>query len=289
MSDAHGHGHGHGHGHDDGHAGDMAEVLDLDADVFAEHLADLAAWLPVRDTPREIVDLGAGTGVGTFALLDRFPGAHVTALDSSAAHLRRLQEKADDAGLAGQVDVLPCDLDGAGVPLGTPDLVWASASLHHLADPEGMLRRLGTALAPGGLIVVVEIDGFPRFLPDDAPADRPGLEARAHVVADRLAAERMPHRGADFAPLIEAAGLRIEAQRTDTLTVDGSHSAAVGRYALAGLQRLRDGVADGLEPEDLGALDRLVDPDGPGSILRRDDLMVRTTRPVWAVRPTVRD
>ena len=35
---------------------------------------------------------------------------------------------------------------------------------------------------------------------------------------------------------------------------------------------------------DLATLDLLLDRDGPGSILRRDDLTVRTTRTVWVTR-----
>jgi hypothetical protein len=36
-------------------------------------------------------------------------------------------------------------------------------------------------LASGGLFAVVELAGFPRFLPEDAPQDRPGLEERCHA------------------------------------------------------------------------------------------------------------
>ncbi|WP_440102618.1 hypothetical protein [Streptosporangium sp. H16] len=36
--------------------------------------------------------------------------------------------------------------------------------------------------------------------------------------------------------------------------------------------------------EDLAALDRLFDTDGPHGILHRDDLTVRTERTVWAAR-----
>ncbi|MDL5158411.1 class I SAM-dependent methyltransferase [Actinomycetospora termitidis] len=276
--------HEHGHQQHDhpqhDHAG-MAEILDLDAEVLAEPTAALVAALPVREAPRRVVDLGAGTGVGTLALLDRFPAAHVLAVDASDDHLRRLHEKAASRGLAGRVETLRADLDAAWPDLGRPDLVWASASLHHLADVDAALHRLRDLLAPRGLLVVVEPDGFPRFLPDDAPEDRPGVERRAHEAADRRAAEHMPHRGADLGPTLRAAGFTVELERKEPLAVGG---AAVGRYALLGLGRLRHGVADALSAEDLTALDRLLDPEGPGSLLRRDDLAVRTTRSVWAAR-----
>ncbi|MFE9499713.1 class I SAM-dependent methyltransferase [Streptomyces collinus] len=272
----------HHHKHD---AGDQAELLDLDAEVLAEHIASLTAWLPLKTAPRRIVDLGCGTGTGTFALLDRFPDAHVIAVDSSAVHLQHLRKKACARGLERRVRTVQADLDDPAWPvLGSPDLVWASASMHHMAHAEQALRSVHEALTPGGLFAVVELAGFPRFLPADAPEDRPGLEERCHAVTDRLDAERMPHRGADWGPMLTAAGFTVESERTLAVNIEGSRSEAIGRYALGGLRRIRDFVAPELSPEDRAALDRLLDTDGPHSILRRDDLAVRTERTVWAAR-----
>ncbi|MGJ7415544.1 methyltransferase domain-containing protein [Streptomyces cinereoruber] len=280
------HSHADSHSHSRSHDADsQAEILDLDAEVLAEHTADLVSWLPVRTPPREIVDLGCGTGAGTFALLDRFPEAHVTAVDSSAEHLQRLREKACARGVEGRVRTVQADLDRADWPdLGTPDLVWASASLHHMLHPDRALRQVHDLLAPGGLFTVVELAGFPRFLPEDAPEDRPGLEERCHVAGERFHAEHVPHRGADWGPMLTAAGFALDGERTITVSVEASGDDTIGAYALGGLRRIRRGVADVLPPEDLAALDRLLDTDGPHSILRRDDLGVRTERTVWAAR-----
>lgn len=276
------HQHSHRHGH--GPASAMAEILELDAEVLAEHTASIVSWLPVEQSPRRILDLGCGTGAGTFALLAQFPDAHVTAVDAAEDHLYRVQHKAREAGLAEQIDTIRADLDAEWPDLGTPDLVWASASLHHLADPDRVLRRLRDILTPGGLLVVIEPDGFPRFLPDDAPELRPGLEARVHDAADRRASAQLPLRGADFGPILTAAGFTVEGRRTITDTIDRSRSDAVVRYALVGLTGIRKGVADALSGDDLAALDQLLDPGSPHSLLQRDDLAVRTTRSVWAAR-----
>ncbi|MET9889042.1 class I SAM-dependent methyltransferase [Streptomyces sp. NPDC006465] len=284
---AHHHGahpvHQHGADHD---CDIQAEILDLDAELLSEHIASITAWLPVKADPRHLVDLGCGTGAGTFALLRRFPCAEVTAVDSSASHLRRLLEKATTAGLADRVHTVQADLDADWPDLGTPDLVWASASMHHMADPGRTLRRVHDVLAPGGLFAVVELAGFPRFLPEDAPGDRPGLEERAHAALDRHHAEQMPHRGADWGSELTAAGFDVEAERTITVNMGPPHTDAVSRYALNSLRRLRGGVAQALDAEDLTALDGLLDTDSPHSILRRGDLTVRTERTVWAARRT---
>ncbi len=274
----------HQHGREHDTEGEMAQLLDLDAEVLADHIASIVAWLPVAAAPRRIVDLGSGTGAGTFALLGRFPEAEVIAVDASPHHLGRLRDKAASQGLAGRIRTVQADLDGAWPELGAPELVWASASLHHMADPDRTLRQVHDALAPGGLLAVVELSGFPRFLPEDAPKDRPGLEERCHAALADRHAEQMPHRGADWGPRLAAAGFTVEGERTITVNLEPPRSEAVGRYALNGLRRVRAGVAGSLHAEDLAALDRLLDIDDPHGILRRDDLTVRTERTVWAAR-----
>jgi SAM-dependent methyltransferase len=278
----HGHGQGHGHGdgqgHGDGHNHGQAEILDLDAEVLAEHIASVVAWLPVETEPTRIVDLGSGTGTGTFALLDRFPDAQVAAVDSSVEHLHRLREKASAAGLTDRVWTIEADLDATWPDLGTPDLVWASASLHHMADPARTLRQVRELLVPGGLIVVVELAGFPRFLPEGPLAD---LEDRAHAASDRQHAEHLPHRGADWGPVLTAAGFTVARERTITVHMEQSRSDAIGRYARTSLLRLRGSLGDALSAEDLTALDRLLEPE---SFARRSDLVVRTQRRVWVAR-----
>ena len=153
-------------------------MLDLDAEVLADHLrAVRAELLALADAPvRRVLDLGAGTGTGTFALLADLPDAHVVATDASPDMVERLRRRAADLGLAERVTVVQADLD-EGLPAGEPvDLAWASASLHHLADPDRTLAEVATALRPGGLLAVVELAGFPRFLPE---ARRPGTRRRA--------------------------------------------------------------------------------------------------------------
>lgn len=267
--------HEHHHGPSDYES--MAEILDLDAEVLHSSLSEVIDWVHERaGEPRRILDLGSGTGTGALALARRFPAAEVVALDLSAPLLDRLRAKARDLGVAGRITVVEADVD-AGWPAVDPvDLVWASASLHHLADPDRVLADVLATLRPGGLLVAVEIDSFPSFLPDGPGRE---LEERCHVLMDERRAAELPHIGSDWGARLTKAGFRAVTERTFAVELTAPLPASAGRYAQAWLRRTRSGLDDRLSADDLALLDTLID--GPGSVLRRDDLVVRTTRTVW--------
>jgi SAM-dependent methyltransferase len=265
----------------------MAELLDLDAEVMHSYLSELTAWvrqLAADPPPRRILDLGSGTGTGTFALLERFETADVIAVDLSAELLHRLSSQARLLGVAGRVRTVQADLDAAWPAIDAVDLVWASSSLHHLADPDRVLAGVFATLRPGGLLVVAEMAAFPRFLPDDPGLGRPGLEARCHAVLAGQQAAALPHRGSDWGPRLARAGFVVEAERPFVIELASPLPPASGRYAQACLRRIRSGLDGQLSSDDLAALDTLIDSDGPDGVLRRGDLTVRTARTVWAAR-----
>jgi SAM-dependent methyltransferase len=266
---------------------DLAELLDLDAEVLHGYLAEVLGWVQELAGPGphdRLLDLGAGTGTGTLALAQRYPGAAITALDMSGYLLDRLRAKARDLGLADRVRAVEADLDAAWPDLDPVDLAWASSSLHHMADADQVLTTVFAALRPGGRLVVAELDSFPLFLPDDAGAGRPGLEARCHAVLAKARAEELPALGSGWGARIARAGFTVEAERHFPIHLTPPLPDATARYARASLRRLRSGLDDQVDVEDLAALDALIDGDGPESILRRDDLTVRAARTVWVAR-----
>ncbi len=261
----------------------MAELLDLDAEVLHDYLSGVTAWieeLAADEPPNRILDLGAGTGTGTFALLDRFDGATAVALDASSQLLDHLTARARDLGVADRVTTIEADLDDGWPAIDPVDLVWASASLHHMAEPDRVLTEVFGALRPGGLLVVVELDSFPRFLPEDVGIGRPGLEARGHAALGERREVDLPHLGSDWGPRISRAGFTVQAERSFTIELTSPLPAATGRYAQASLRRMRDF----LDADDLGTLDTLLDSDGPDGLLQREDLSVRAARTIWVAR-----
>ncbi|MEV6932337.1 class I SAM-dependent methyltransferase [Dactylosporangium sp. NPDC051485] len=269
----------HEHHH---HGDDLADLLDLDAEVLGEFHAGIVAWVGEHaGDPERIVDLGAGTGSGTVRLLTRFPAATAVAVDGSPQMLHRLAGHAARRGLADRVRTVAADLDnGWPAEAGPADLVWAANSMHHMADPVAVLRAAKGALRGGGVFALFELDTFPSFLPEDQGVGRPGLERRlAGIMARRRAAD-MPHLGGDWPATLAAAGLEIRAERRFTAELTAPPAAA-GRYAHASFARTRQGLADDLDAGDLDALDALLDERHPASVLHRTDLVVRAERLGW--------
>jgi SAM-dependent methyltransferase len=263
-------------------AGDvaMAELLDLDAEVLHTYLSDVTAWLEELagdQPPHRILDLGSGTGTGTFALLERFGEADATALDISPQMLHHLRNKACALGVDERVHAVQADLDAAWPALDTVDLVWAASSLHHMTDPDHILAEVFNALRPGGLLAISEMDFFPRFLPDEVGLGRPGLEARIHAALSRGPAD-------DVSAHLSRAGFTLEAKRPFVIDLRRPLPAATGRYAQVSLRRLRAHLDGLMNADDLATLDTLIDSDGSDGVLQRDDLAVRTTRTLWVAK-----
>jgi len=114
----------------------------------------IRAAVPLRPEMRAM-DFGAGTGLVSLGLLPEV--AEVTAVDASGEMLRVLGEKARALGAA-RLHTLHCDIAEAALPPARFDLIVSSMTLHHLPDVPFVLRRLRSALAPGGWIALADLD-----------------------------------------------------------------------------------------------------------------------------------
>jgi SAM-dependent methyltransferase len=129
-------------------------------------LASVVDGLP----PGRALDLGCGEGGDAVWLAER--GWQVVAVDISATALRRAAAEAETRGVRGRIDFQQHDLSDS-FPDGTFDL--ASAQFLHstvrLERPD-ILRRAARALAPGGLLVIVDHAAAPPFA-TNVPPDHP--------------------------------------------------------------------------------------------------------------------
>ena len=122
-------------------------------DSFYGTLLDLIPF-----APRErfsFLDLGAGTGLVSALMLDRFPKAEAHLLDVS----EKMLEKARDR-FAGRPDVQfhVGDYDTQALP-GRHQLVVSAMSIHHLSDggKQRLTAKIFDALVPGGSFIHAEL------------------------------------------------------------------------------------------------------------------------------------
>ena len=112
----------------------------------------------VRSKPR-VLDLGAGDGTASRPWIEA--GAQVTAVDSSAAQLRRLKHRYPEA-LTVEADAL----NFLGEYAETFDVVSHVSMLHHIPDYLALLRASASHVAEGGALLTfqdpLKYDRLPR-------------------------------------------------------------------------------------------------------------------------------
>lgn len=121
-------------------------------DLLYDSAVDIVA-MTVPAAPR-ILDLGAGTGLLSAAVLGRLPDAELLLVDGSPAMLERAAHRF--AGHAG-VHTVVADLL-APLPAGPFDAVVSGLAIHHLTHDgkKALFARIHDALTPGGVFVNVE-------------------------------------------------------------------------------------------------------------------------------------
>ena len=105
---------------------------------------DLLLQTPTDLQPRDIWDLGCGTGEHAAALAGRHPGARVHGLDSSPDMLARARKR------PAAVDWVLGDI-GDFAPVGAADLIFTNAALQWVDDHADLLPRLTSFLSEGGV------------------------------------------------------------------------------------------------------------------------------------------
>jgi SAM-dependent methyltransferase len=262
--------------------GSLAEMLDLDAEITRSYWNEVMRWIEqaIPADVLRIIDLGAGTGAGTFALAKRFDLAEVVAVDASDEMLERVREKAVDRGLAERIKTVQADLDANWPETGLVDLTWASMFMHHLTDVDGLLQRIHAATRDGGLIVIAEFADPLRFLPDDLELGEPGLENRCIEGFKRERFRSLPSFGLEWGRRLEKAGFSAIEERVFDLEGDDTDPGRLARYGRLWLERVSSAAAPHLSSDDLSVLKELLADTGPHSIAERSDLRMHGSRVV---------
>jgi trans-aconitate 2-methyltransferase len=124
------------------------------ADERGRPFDDLVARIPVAQAPR-VLDVGCGTGNLTRSLLDRWPGARVTGIDSSVDMVRAAEQLADP----GRLEFICADLREWRAD-GPFDVVVSNAVLQWIPGHLDLLPTFVGWLAPGGTLAIQVPDNF---------------------------------------------------------------------------------------------------------------------------------
>ncbi len=204
------------------------EVVPALGHMFSQSARDLAAQLD--RAPRQILDIGCGSGVWSLAIAERFPGAQVTGLDLPAV-LEAFESRAVALGLGSRITTLAGDMYSTPISPRSFDLALI-ANVLRLEAPDRarrLIARVAASLRPSGQLLV--IDAMARGTParersravyalhlalrTDAGRVHPPAEIRAWLeeagLADARELEIGDHIGALGALLARAAGGSLEA------------------------------------------------------------------------------
>lgn len=164
----------------------------------ADRLLDLAEGL----SPQMLLDLGCGTGLLSLAMVERWPAAHLTAVDLAPPMVERYRERLPSRNVRAYAADIACL---ARNPVF--DVVASNCVLHWIHPLATGLERAADQTRPGGTVLVsLMLDGTLAEL----------HEARRLAAPSLPAANRMP-TGEDAVAAFGAAGLHISARTEETV------------------------------------------------------------------------
>jgi malonyl-CoA O-methyltransferase len=194
----------------------------------------------IRLQPERILDLGAGTGFFTAALLKRYRKADVIALDIAETMLQHVQAR---GGWFRKPQCVCADAESLPFATDSFDFIFSNLMLQWSTDLEATLVELRRILAPGGLLM------FTTFGPDTLQELRASWEAvdgythvnafvDMHDVGDSLLHTRWAE------PVMDSERITVTYRELGTLMQDlkhiGAHNVTAGRpRGLTGRRRLQ--------------------------------------------------
>jgi SAM-dependent methyltransferase len=212
-----------------GYAEPEARRLGDQADTLAELLHAGTAY----PAGSRVLEAGCGVGAQTGHLVARSPGAHLTAVDISAASLAQAEARVGSAVEWRHADLF--DLDG------TYDHVFACFVLEHLAEPEKALAHLKTLLRPGGTITVIEGDHGSAFFHPRSEYAQAAIDCLVRLQADAGGDALIGRR---LHPLLTGAGFTGVTVEPRTVYADESRPELVTGFTRDTFTAMVEGVGE---------------------------------------------
>ncbi|UOZ11019.1 methyltransferase [Amycolatopsis sp. WQ 127309] len=212
-----------------GYAEPEARRLGDQADTLAE-LLHAGTTYPAGS---RVLEVGCGVGAQTGHLVARSPGAHLTAIDVSAASLAQAKAK-----VGADVDWRRADLFDVDE---TFDHIFVCFVLEHLPEPGKALAHLKTLLRPGGTITVVEGDHGSAFFHPRSEHAQAAIDCLVRLQADAGGDALLGRR---LYPLLAGAGFDDVAVEPRTVYVDASRPGLVAGFTRDTFIAMVEGVEE---------------------------------------------
>lgn len=122
-------------------------------EFFSEEVREKAYQMAQVERGGLAADIGAGTGFITEGLVDR--GVRVIAVDQSEEMLAEMRSKFKGCN---EIDYRLGDAESLPLEDGEVDHVFANMFLHHVEEPENVIKEMVRILKPGGKLVITDLD-----------------------------------------------------------------------------------------------------------------------------------
>ena len=244
-----------------------AQRLELQGSKLYGGMSFLEPFL--AQSPREVLDVGCGSGVFARHVARALPSADVIGLDIDEARIDYARAHSDEKNVRFELG------DMASLPLASDsfDLVFSRFALVHNQDPTAAMREMARVLKPEGVLVAYDMVHEGIWFVPDRPAFAEALRGIVRVLRERGAE---PNQGLFLGPWMKRAGLDV------SVRVIAHHAAADDELYhahrdnwIATLMHMGEGLDPLLDPETLhsaiGEIERV----------SGDELFVETTVLAW--------
>jgi ubiquinone/menaquinone biosynthesis C-methylase UbiE len=155
------------------------EVMDTELDAREYAAFDNAAVndefvsraLELAPASGDVLDIGTGPGDISILLAKRNPRLRILAVDLGTHMLELARANVTQAGVAEQVQVACLDAKATGLPAGSFDMIVCNSLVHHIPEPELLLREVQRLARAGAGLFVKDLH-------------RPGSRAELDLLVD---------------------------------------------------------------------------------------------------------